>query len=288
MAIKMSPQRLRLTSIQLGFTLIEAIVAITILGILGSAVAVFIKTPVDAYIAQGNRAVLTDAADGAIRRISRDIASALPNSLRSTTGGSNSCFELLPVVAGGRYRQQTSSTGTGDVLDFTAADSTFDVLGQIKLGNLPAGTNLAVIHNLGIPGADAYAGDNTATITAASTTTSLVTLSAAKQFPFESPGKAFAVIPNTSVVYTCAGASPNMTLYRATRPFSTATPSPTLAQMASCPVTGTALVTNVSTCSFTYTPAVNQRDGIISISLALTLNGETITLYDQVMVNNAP
>lgn len=259
-----------------GFTLVEAVVAITILGILGGMVAIFIRSPIDAYITQSNRAVLTDAADGAMRRISRDIGAALPNSLRTTAGGSNACFELLPVLGGGRYRYQTSSTGSGDILDFTTTDTSFDMLGQIRLANLPSGNNLVVIHNLGIAGADAYAADNTATI--ASATSASVTLTGAgKKFPFQSPGKYFSVIPNNSVVYSCSGTN----LYRTTQAISA---SP----MASCPAGGTVLAANVSSCSFVYTPAVNQRDGILSISLALTLNGETVTLYDQVMINNAP
>ena len=265
-----------------GFTLLEAIIAITLLGILGGVVATFIRSPIDAYIAQSHRAILTDAADGALRRIGRDIASALPNSLRSISGGSTACFEMLPVVGGGRYRYQTSSTESGDILDFTVADAAFDVLGQMRMDNLPAGVNLVAIHNLGIPGADAYAGDNTAAIAAASAAG--VTLTAGKQFPFQSPNRAFSVIPNNSVVYTCAGA----TLLRTTRTFTGAAPTMTLAQLAACPVAGETLVGNVSNCSFSYTPAVNQRDGIISISLSLTREGETVTLYDQVMVNNAP
>ena len=258
-----------------GFTLIEAVVAMTILGILGAMVAVFIKAPLQAYFDSANRAYLTDAADGAIRRLSRDVAAALPNSLRSTSAGSTSCFEFLPVVAGGRYRYQQGSSGTGDILDFTVADSSFDVLAQAGLANLPSGTNLVAIYNLGIPGADAYAGDTTATISSA--TTSNVVLSSGKQFLFPSPGKMFQVIPNYSVVYSCSGG----TLYRTTQAIAAG-------KMASCPTTGTPLATNVSSCSFTYLPAVNARDGILSISLALTLNNETVTLYHQVMVNNAP
>jgi MSHA biogenesis protein MshO len=259
-----------------GFTLLEAIVAIVILGILGGVVAVFIKAPFDAYIAEANRAVLTDAADGAIRRITRDVSSVLPNSLRSTTGASTSCVEMLPVVGGGRYRYQTSSTATGDILDFTISDTSFDVLGQVRLGNLPTGTNLVAIYNLGIAGADAYNGDNTATITSASTTS--VGFSAGKQFPFASPAKAFSIIQNTSVVYYCSGTG----LYRTTQAISGT-------KMAACPASGgTLLVDNVSSCNFYYLPAVNARDGILAISLALTRDGETINLYEQVMVSNVP
>jgi hypothetical protein len=58
--------------------------------------------------------------------------------------------------------------------------------------------------------------------------------------------------------------------------------------MASCPTTGVPVVSNVSTCNFYYLPTVNERNGILGMTLALKLNNETITLYDQVMINNAP
>lgn len=264
------------------------VVAITLLGILSGVVAVFLPGPIKAYVEASFRASLTDAADGALRRISRDVAAALPNSFRSTSaaGGSNSCFEFLPVVAGGRYRYQASSSGGGDILNFATADTSFEVLGQVRLGDLPAGTHQVVIYNLGIPGADAYAGDNTATISGVDTTTTpaipKITLSAGKQFPFESPGKVFQVIPGYSVVYSCPG---DGTLYRATRAISSG-------KMASCAISAlsnvTALVANVTSCNFYYVPAVNQRDGILSVSLELTQNAETVRLYTQVMVNNAP
>ena len=84
-----------------GFTMIEAIIAIVLIGILGGMVAVFIRAPLQAYFDTANRAVLTDIADGTVRRMTRDVASALPNSLRTDTVNSTSCFEFLPLLGGG-------------------------------------------------------------------------------------------------------------------------------------------------------------------------------------------
>jgi Tfp pilus assembly protein PilV len=53
-----------------GFTLIEAIIAIVITGILGAVVAVFISKPIQGYFDSVRRAELTDQADVALRRIS--------------------------------------------------------------------------------------------------------------------------------------------------------------------------------------------------------------------------
>jgi MSHA biogenesis protein MshO len=261
---------------QQGFTLIESIMAIVILGILSGIVAVFIRGPIDAYVDSKERALLTDAADGAMRRIGRDLQTALPNSFRSASSSSTACIEYLPVVGGGRYRNQTSSGGH-DKLNFATADTSFDVLGHVGLDALPAGTNLVTIYNLGVPGADAYAGDNTGTIQSASGTT--ISLNPGKKFPFESPGKRFQVIPNLSVVYFCSGTG----LYRKTQAIASS-------KMASCPSSSASdalLVSNV-TCSFTYEPAVTTRNGVVAISLVLTRNNESVRLYNEVSVSNAP
>ena len=87
-----------------GFTLVEMIVVITITGILAAAVAVFIRRPVESYVDAARRAELTDIADGALRRITRDVRMALPNSVRITSAGNVTYLEYLQTSGGGRYR----------------------------------------------------------------------------------------------------------------------------------------------------------------------------------------
>ena len=119
-----------------GFTLVEAIMVIVITGILAGMVAVFIKAPVDGYVDSVRRAELTDAADTALRRIARDVRTALPNSFRLVTVAGSSCVEFLPTLGGGRYRIAPTTDGTSsDILSFAAADTSFDVLAN---SNLPA------------------------------------------------------------------------------------------------------------------------------------------------------
>ena len=288
--------RVRASIRQCGFTLIEAIMVITIAGILAAIVAVFIRAPVDGYIDSVARAELTDAADTALRRIARDVRTALPNSLRTTTGGSTACFEFLPTVGGGRYRVNQTDTATGNILDFSAADTIFEVLASagLPLGGF-ATQHHVVIYNLGIAGADAYnpANRNRAAIAAVSAAAPMtITLAAANQFPFQSPGNRFHVIPNFSVVYSCAGNA----LRRSIRTLPVAPAA--LAQLASCPEAGTAgesiLVGNVNCANsaFTYTPAASQRNGVLTMALELTQAGangaETIHLYQEVHVDNTP
>src|SRR3989338_7274473 len=115
-----------------GFTLVEMIMVITITGIIGGIVAVFLNAPVQQYIDVARRAELTDIADTALRRVGRDLRLALPNSVRvaGTCDGTATCFlEFLPTKGGARYRAGSG----GDELDFSAADTSFEVLGPMPV-----------------------------------------------------------------------------------------------------------------------------------------------------------
>lgn len=115
--------RARTSIRQRGFTLVEAIMVITITGILAAIVAVFIRAPVDGYIDSVARAGTDRRGRYRLAAHRPGCAYGLANSLRTTTGGSTACFEFLPTVGGGHYRVSQNDTGGGDILDFSAADT---------------------------------------------------------------------------------------------------------------------------------------------------------------------
>jgi len=183
-----------------GFTLIEAIVAITITGILAGIVTVFISKPIQGYLDSVRRAELTDQADLALRRITRDVRLALPNSLRVTTVGVTTYVEFIMTRAGGRYRVEDDGSTGGDFLSYTTvADTTFDVLGPMPANPPIAANDFIVVYNLG-PGnapADAYTGGNRATVQGV--LGNVITLTAnpfaAQTPPLPSPDARFQVVP---------------------------------------------------------------------------------------------
>lgn len=253
------------------------IIVIAIMAIVGSMVAVFLRVPLESYVAQDRRARLADAADTALRRMARDIRLALPNSVRVTTVGTTVYLEFLGTRSGGRYRAQ----GGGDILDFTVPDNGFDVLGpgiDMKAGDLIA------VYNLGIAGADAWAGDTLAAYAGAPGNVPHIVI-ASRQFPLASPGNRFQVVDGP-VTYACAPNPVNPALGTLTRywgyAIAAARPTPP------APASSALLATNVSACSFTYQPGATERGGLVSMTLNLSQAGETVRLYATTQVSNQP
>lgn len=297
-----------------GATLIELVVTIAVLAILAGIAAVVLVPAYEAYFASQRRAQLVDVADTALRRLVRDVRLALPNSAR--LGGSTR-IEILLTKNGGRYRGLPDSDGgtSEETLDFSGPDTVFDVFQPLPIGEVPAehmvqAGNYAVIHNLGIAGADAY--DFTATnpnikristfafASGAIPNESRITLVAgANQYPLDSPGRRYFVVAGP-VTYACTGvgtaggngtgilvrwsgytydpAIPGALAYSAVPPAS-------LPAGASEAV----LAANVSACEFTYTNNLAQLSrGLVTVRLAITRADETVVLFHQAHVNNVP
>lgn len=269
-----------------GFTLVELVMVIVIMGIIGGMVAVFMKSPIDAYIASGRRAALTDVADTTVRRIARDLRRALPNSVR-TSG--TTCVEFIPTKTGGRYRTE----GAG-ALNFSASTTSFNMLGDYTTfagsarpaDQIVAAGDLVVVYNLGITGADAYAGNNTAAISSVGAVSGNETPIniASTTFPLPSASNRFHVVPAAEqmVSYVCSGGS----LYRKVSAAPTAS--------ASCLASGAKIATNVNCAntSFTITDTGNalNRNGLVSMRLTVSDSSgtETVTLQHEVHVDNTP
>ena len=276
---------------QSGFTLVEMIMVMVITGIIGGMVAVFLKAPIDQYMDVARRSDMTDIADTALRRIERDIRLALPNSVRVNTSGSGAntvyYLDFLSTTGGGRYRTAAAPSGTSagcgslaaDVLDLTAADTCFEVLGTTPTC---AANDQVVMYNLGISGADVYTGDNRTTCNSA--VAPIINI-AAKKFPFASPNARFQVV-HEQVRYICNPGAHTLTRYSLGTAI--APPSPAVPG-----VSGALLAGNVSSCNFSYDPLpLAQRFGLVTMNLGITeasgANSETVTLYSATHVSNVP
>jgi MSHA biogenesis protein MshO len=299
----MSPPEMN-RSTQRGFTMIELVMVIVIMGLIAATLAVFFRPAMDSYLASRARADLTDQAETAMRRMVRDVRVAVPNSVR--TPGSQ-CFEVIPTSTGGRYRSEpdtvndavscTSITCSAP-LDTSQATTVFDTLSPLSA--TPAVGDWVVVGNQNP--SDVYAGTNRGAMSAAVAAPPnaafgrhRITL-ASTQFPIGYNGGRFSIVPNAqrAVFYVCSGADGTLdasgsgkgTLFRLMNyGFNAAYPS-------ACPsTTGAAvLATRLRSCTFVYDPnqGATQQNGFVWMQLEVARNNESAHLAIGAHVSNAP
>ena len=84
-----------------GFTLVELVIVIIILGVLSVGLSNFVGFGSRIYLDVSNRDELIASARFAIERLNRELRQALPNSIRTDVNGR--CVEFVPVVASASY-----------------------------------------------------------------------------------------------------------------------------------------------------------------------------------------
>jgi MSHA biogenesis protein MshO len=280
---------------QHGMTLVELVVTMTIGSIVVAFMALFIVTPMQAYGAQTRRAELVDAADSALRLMSRDLRSALPNSVRVTSSGSVTALELLATLDGARYRDSGPLTNPALELDFTAADGAFATTVPFTQLSLPWSSSSAylAIYNVGVPGANAYEMSNVITPPGTSITVAagaaanenLVTLTPSFRFAYGSPGRRVYLLSGP-VSYLCDTTAGTLRRYSG---YSMSNTQPATAGTLSAAGASVALVaTDVAACNFNFASGTAQRNALATVSVQLARSGESIQLLNEVQLANTP
>lgn len=281
-----------------GFTLVEMVIVIVLLGIIGSIVAVFLVRPVEGYRDLARRAALVEAAESALRRMQRDIRTALPNSVRRTATASGFALELIPVLDGARY---STGGGANAALTFGSADADFDVQGCFR--NTATATTAGirvVVNNLGITTSNnvytAPAGANTV-ITPIGTAVTIsssaycptsgyahVTLNPGYDFLAPSPNQR-AYVVTTPVSYLCDTTAGSLTRYLGYA--ITSTQPTTTAEFTSLNASSALIADHVTDCSVTTTSGDIRDRSLVTLTLTLSEDGEQVRLVHQVQLDNS-
>ncbi|CAN7427414.1 prepilin-type N-terminal cleavage/methylation domain-containing protein [Massilia sp. LjRoot122] len=286
-----------------GFTLVEAVLVIVIIGIIGAIVAVFIRAPVQGYVDTAARAAATDEADLALRRMARDLRLALPNSVRVNDEGS--AVEFLLTRTGGRYLTMDDDVDKFPVLDFdNETNRSFTAVGgtmrRIEKGDF------IVVYNVGGGAADLESDayqyssgakgrniERVAAVDYASPDNPIVTMDsnpfATQTMPMRSPSDRFQVVTGP-VSYACEplqNGGNELVRYwdYAISPGQNAPPKgkPQRAVIAS----------HVADCSqiFRYGSDATRRSALVILNLALRVGEDSdalVRLVSQVHVDNTP
>jgi MSHA biogenesis protein MshO len=280
---------------QRGFTLVELIVVMVIIGIIAGVLVLQLRPAMQSYLAIRQRANLTSQADAALRRIIGEVHAAVPNSLRySLESQQTQCIEFVPTKAGGRYRMAQDYTDVnqpkGAALVPGVPVTTFDtltdvdtasvvhddrvVVGNVNRDDVYAGTNVGLVDKVG--GGTAGVARNT------------ITLQAPTTFPAGYEGGRFLVVPNAerAVTYTCTmpTSGGTGTIVRVTGY------TPNAAPWKTCPTGPAILVAKVSDCSFLYheSEGATQQSGYLQLRLGLTDGDESVKLTMGAHVENVP
>lgn len=275
---------------QRGVTLVELVVAITVMGVIASLGARMMTGPARSFVQGGDRTLLVDTAERALRRLNDDLRIALPNSLRATQSGSVAWVEFLPTSEIGRARMRAAASGApGDALDVeNATDDRFDVFGALP--TLYADSQL-VLNNLGTPEGDAWSGNNRRSGLSLDIAGGKLVFAPAGTFPSEPPTGRFALVRGP-VTYRCEGATDaqgaGIGTLRRYDGYAIQVAQPVDA--AASPLSGATvhtLATQVSACAVSYDSAMANL-GLLTLRLSLRRGDEPVAIVHQVTVDNTP
>ena len=255
---------------QSGFTVVEMITVIVVLGILSLGTVRFLTDTGSGFASAVSRADLAADARSLVNRLSGDLREALPGSIRVAGG----CLEYLPIVAAGRYL----------TLPVGAPASTFRSV-PVQPLPLPPGARAAVhvdgaAYAMGDPGAISpvvalSAPDANNVVT--------VSMAAAHRFPGESPAQRYFLV--TDPVSVCADGG---NLYRYTG-YGVAAAQPGPADLPATLPGRVLLASGVtSPAPFSLSGANLTRNAVVALDLTLAGDGDTVPVQHLVQVRNVP
>lgn len=249
-----------------GFTLLELISVITVLGIIAVIGTQFVASSSQSYNRSQQRLKMINASRQALERMTRQLRIALPNSLRITNSGT--CLEFLPVVSGGNYLNAVPDTQNGAIAstDIAVAPHALDLgtANFVAIGAMQAaevyGTTLPSLARLG------------------SRSVAQLTLAVPKVWLRNSINQRFFLVDNPQAFCIVNG---ELRLYENQ-----------LISNAAVDLSAsyTLLAGNVTAApnSFALSPGTEDRNTRITLNLSFSQAGEQVSFSQQVYVRNVP
>lgn len=263
-----------------GFTLIELITVIIILGILASSVTQFLRYGAKSYTDATDREALISTARFVIERLNREVRSALPNSIRVTSDANLQCLEYTPIAKSVIYLNiAVAPEPASNTIEFMMMNQA-----------LPSSVNsLAVyalnsndVYNRRVGVVASFSGINLSTD---ETLPSSVTLISNTQFLAESPTNRLYFI-ESPIAYCLSGSS----LYRYENYNYTSNNTP-IFDGTNRYLMAEYLSNDISQSDqlpFKTVPATLQRNGLALVRFIFSRNLEEIVFNNEIQVPNVP
>jgi MSHA biogenesis protein MshO len=260
-------KRAQLTRVK-GFTLVEMITVIVLLGILSIGISGFINLGTQVYVDVSNRDELISSARYGVERLNRELRIALPNSARTSVSATEQCLQFYPTLTSVVYLNiPVAPEPASSTLTFAFNNSdTFPNLTNTKAVVYPLfsdelyGNSSNRIFNIASVAVIGPSADNTRQMT----------LSSSEIFAEESPTKRLFVV-GQPIQYCLQN---NGELWRH--------------QGGDSALMAEHLTTNNTPQPFTVNDATLYRNSSILIKLTFSRFDEVITFNNEVQVRNVP
>jgi MSHA biogenesis protein MshO len=261
---------------QSGFTLLELIVVVVLLGIISVGTTGFIVNSVEGYSDLTRRDGIAATSRVAMDRMVRELRNSLPNSART----SGACLEFIPILDATSYISipVSSSATTLSIVPFSEPPE----LGSTAV--YPISTT--AVYNTVAPAVISPAINSLAEDLDGSAVVTL-SLSAAHQYPAESPSKRMFIVAGP-VSFCLVGDR----LYRYQN-YPRSALQPTLATLPTTEPNRALLAFPVTapvapTLPFTVLNATLQRNALVMLEFSVEQNEERLLIQQEVQIRNAP
>ncbi|RLV59036.1 type II secretion system protein [Parashewanella curva] len=270
-----------------GFTLIELVTVIIILGIVLVGVSSFITFGTRIFVDSTSVEQVLGESRFAIQRMTRELRTALPNSVRVNTDNSSyQCIEFVPTVTSTSYIQIPFESSSNTATIFRDAPNTkifgFDIQ---RAYVYPINADEVYITNTQNSIA---ASVSWVTGTNNSPTLSL-TFNSPTRFKYSSPQKRMYLTTNP-VTYCVSGTPLSIQRY-SDYGFIIALPTPQNRSVRSVSVVAQSIINDISDASdrpFNLLPSTLRHSGIIQMNLRFQVLGQSMSYQHQVQVPNVP
>lgn len=246
---------------QRGFTLMELIIVIVLLGIVGAMGAGFISAAFRGFFDADVRMEMYEEGKSAMVRMEREIHIALPNAVQINGNGIEFGVIDENAMAGvfGQYTEAHPSGGT-TITDRTAG--------------LPLGTLISMYNTEW-----AIFSNGSRTYRVASNGANPMTLD--RNIGAASPYQRFYAVRPTAVRFSVAGT----TLSRSTAAVNVGA---ALGAFGGAQTLARNIIPSGALPFFTYDPGTSTRNSVVSIHFAIQRNGETVNFHKEIQVRNVP